>query len=84
MDEDFASIHHSPIQDHKYAQWFQEVRYNGKTLSEEDRKKLVDMIDESIVLTSPLRHPKSPVLCDNTLIINMYSFQQPKSDEVRK
>lgn len=49
MDEDFASIHYSPIQDHKYAQWFQEVRYNGKTLSEEDRKKLVDMIDESIV-----------------------------------
>lgn len=48
MNEDLANIHFSPIWDYKYAQWFQEVQYNGKTLSEEERKEFVLIIDETI------------------------------------
>lgn len=48
MNEDLANIHFSPIWDYKYAQWFEEMRYNGKTLSDEERKEFVSVIDETI------------------------------------
>ena len=48
MNEDLANIQYAPIRDYKYAKWFQETHYNGKTLSNEERKEYVAMIDETI------------------------------------
>lgn len=48
MIEDLANIHFSQIRDYKYSQWFEEVKYNGKTLSEAERKEFVAVIDETI------------------------------------
>ena len=48
MNNDLTNIQYSPIWDHSYAQWFQEVHYNEKTLSEAERKEFVSVIDETI------------------------------------
>lgn len=48
MNEDLANIHYSPVWDYKYAQWFEEVQYNGKTLSDVEQKEFVAVIDETI------------------------------------
>ena len=59
MNEDLAKIHYSQIRDYRYAQWFKEVKYNGKTLSDEERKEFVAVIDETIAQYSeglPLMH----------------------------
>lgn len=48
MNEDLINIHPKPIQNNQYAHWFQEVQYNGTTLSDEERKEFVAMIDETI------------------------------------
>lgn len=50
MNDDLKNIYLSPIIDYKYAQFFKEVQYNGRTLSEEERKQFVAMIDETIAL----------------------------------
>ena len=49
MNEDLANIHYSPIYNYKYSQWFEEVQYNGKVLSDKERKEFVAIIDETIV-----------------------------------
>lgn len=59
MNEDLANLHYSPIQDYKYAQWFEEVHYNGKTLSDTERKEFIAMINETIAQYTeglPLMH----------------------------
>ena len=48
MNEDLANIQYSPVRDYKYARFFEEVQYNGKTLSEPERKEFVAVIDETI------------------------------------
>ena len=48
MNEDLSNIQYSPIRNYKYAQWFEDVQYNGKTLSDTERKELVAVIDETI------------------------------------
>ena len=48
MNEDLANIQYSPILNYNYAQWFQEVKYNGKTLTESEKKELVSIIDVTI------------------------------------
>jgi hypothetical protein len=48
MNEDLANIQYSPIRDYKYSQWFEEIQYNGKTLSDAERKEFVEVIDETI------------------------------------
>jgi hypothetical protein len=48
MNEDLANIQYSPIRDYKYSRWFEEVQYNGKTLSDAERKEFVARIDETI------------------------------------
>lgn len=45
---DLANMDYMPIWNYKYAQWFQEVKYNGKTLSGEERREFVSVIDETI------------------------------------
>lgn len=59
MNDDLANIHYSPIRDYRYAQWFEEVQYNGKTLSDKERKEFVAVIDENIAQYSeglPIYH----------------------------
>ena len=59
MNENLADIHYSPIWNYKYAHWFEELQYNGNTLSDEERKKFVSVIDEMIAQHSeglPLIH----------------------------
>jgi len=48
MNEDLANIQYSPIRDYKYDSFFKEVQYNGKTLSDAERKEFVSVINESI------------------------------------
>ena len=48
MNEEFADIQYALIREYKYAQWFNEVHYNGKILSESERKEFIAIIDNII------------------------------------
>lgn len=48
MKEEFANIQYAQIREYKFAQWFGKVQYNGKTLSESERKEFVSVMDETI------------------------------------
>ena len=48
MNDEFSDIKYAQIREYKYAQWFDEVQYNGKTLSESERKKFISIIDSTI------------------------------------
>ena len=50
MNEEFADIQYALIREYKYAQWFNEVHYNGKILSESERKEFIAIIDNIIGL----------------------------------
>lgn len=52
MNEDLDNIMYSPIRDFKYAHWFEDVQYNGKTLSESEREEAVGVIDKTIAFFS--------------------------------
>lgn len=52
MNEEIDNTQYSPIRDFKYAQWFEDVQYSGKTLSESEREKVVDVINETIAFFS--------------------------------
>ena len=48
MNEELANIQYAQIIEYKYAQWFKEVQYNRKTLSEPERKEFISVIDDNI------------------------------------
>lgn len=48
MNEDLDNLQYSPILDVKYGQFFEEVQYNGKILSDFERKEFIAVIDETI------------------------------------
>ena len=50
MNKDLDNIQYWPIRDYKYAHWFEEVQYNGKTLSDSERKEFVAVIDDTIAI----------------------------------
>lgn len=52
MNEDLNDIQYWPIRNYKYAHWFEQVQYNGKTLSDEERKECVAAIDDTIATYS--------------------------------
>ena len=52
MNEDLNDLHYWPIKDHKYSQWFQETKYNGKVLNDTERKDYIKMIDEAVSVYS--------------------------------
>lgn len=59
MNEDLANIQYSPILDYRYAHFFEELQYNGMTLSDAERKEFVAVIDETIAQYSeglPMMH----------------------------
>ena len=48
MNDDLSNIQFEPIRDYKYTRWFDEIRYNDKILSDDERKKFISVIDEAI------------------------------------
>lgn len=48
MKEGPSNIQYEPIRNFEYAQWFKNVQYNGKTLSESERKECISVIDKTI------------------------------------
>ena len=48
MTNEFDNIQFSPIQNHRYEQWFQEVHYNGKELNENEKKEFLQKVNETI------------------------------------
>lgn len=48
MNDDLSNIQYEPIINYEYARWFDEIQYNGKILSEEERKGFITVIDEII------------------------------------
>lgn len=48
MNEDLVNIQYSLIRNYKYTRFFEEVQYNGKTLSDAERDEFVAVIDETI------------------------------------
>jgi len=47
-EEDLIFRTYSAVKNYQYAQWFQETRYNGRTLTIEERKAFVKIVDETI------------------------------------
>lgn len=47
-NNDLKHIHYTPVREYKYAQFFAEVQYNGKTLSDLERRDSIAIIDETI------------------------------------
>lgn len=48
ITDNFEILQYSPVRDYKYATYFEEVQYNGKTLTADERKEFVAVIDETI------------------------------------
>lgn len=48
MTNEFDHIQYSPIRNYRYVQWFQEVKYSGKSLTEAERKEFLAASDEII------------------------------------
>ena len=48
MNEDLNSFRYSRIVNYDYSHWFQEVQYNGKTLTESERQDYISEIDSTI------------------------------------
>lgn len=48
MHTDIADIRYSPIRNYDYAQWFETIEYNGRTLNDREREVFISMIDDSI------------------------------------
>lgn len=45
MKEEFADIQYAQIKEYNYTQWFNEKQYNGKILSESERKEFISVVD---------------------------------------
>ena len=48
MNEDLDAMQYSPIINYNYGEWFRDVIYPDIILSDEDRKQLVNIMDETI------------------------------------
>ena len=48
MTNEFDNFQYSPIWNHQYERWFQEVQYNGKELNEDEKKEFLQMVNETI------------------------------------
>lgn len=48
MNEDLNNLQYSNIWDYNYANFFKETQYNNRTLSDEERRQFIDVINETI------------------------------------
>lgn len=46
------TAHYSPIINYRYERWFHQVQYNGKVLNDAERKKFINVSDETIAVYS--------------------------------
>ena len=65
MNEDIINIHPKPIQNNRYAYWFQEVRYNGTTLSDDERKEIPELIIYMFIAVMAVDLPHSWIRREN-------------------
>lgn len=72
MNEDLVDIQYAQIREYKYAQWFDEVQYNGKTLSESERKEFISVIDDTIAQHSEGLPLMASILEDTKVQHNKY------------
>lgn len=49
---EFDNFQYSPIRNHRYERWFQEVQYNGKELNEDEKREFFQMLNETISIYS--------------------------------
>ena len=49
MTNEFDNIQYSPIWNHRYEEWFQEVQYNGNELNAAAKREFIKIADETIV-----------------------------------
>ena len=47
-EEDYSFRTYSPITNYRYERWFQQVEYNGRTLSDAERNDFAKVIDETV------------------------------------
>ena len=47
MNEDLDNLQYSNIWDYNYANFFKETQYNNWTLSDEERRQFIDVINEN-------------------------------------
>ena len=45
---ELRNLHYSKMQNHDYSKWFQETHYNGKTLTETERKEFIYMVEKIV------------------------------------
>lgn len=45
MNEDLNNLHYAPVREYNYAECFEDIQYNGKTLSMSERKAFISGID---------------------------------------
>lgn len=50
MTKEFDNIQFSPILNYPYERWFREVQYNGKELNEDEKKELLQRVNELIYI----------------------------------
>lgn len=48
LNADLANIQYRPVWNYNYSQWFQEVQYGDKTLSDAERRDFVAYLDQTI------------------------------------
>lgn len=48
MNDDFGKYQFRPVWNYNYSQWFQEVQYDDKTLSDTERRDFVAFLDQTI------------------------------------
>ena len=48
MNDNLDNIQFKPVWNYNYSQWFQEVQYEDKTLSDEERRDFVAFLDQTI------------------------------------
>lgn len=52
MNEEFVNIEYSPIWNFQYSSFIRDTQYNGKTLSDDERKEFVATIDKTVAMKS--------------------------------
>ncbi len=48
MNDELFNLHYYPICNYEYSHWFETVQYNGKTLTDAERKVFVKEVDEMV------------------------------------
>ena len=87
MTNEFDHVEFSPIWNHRYEKWFQEVQYNGNELNAAAKREFVKITDETIsdYKESTVIIPSKDVLVSfEQQSPSIYSFVETKKQENSK